>query len=78
MGVVKKYQKRGIDNVFYLDLYRNGIAKGYYAAELSWILEENHLMISPIEMLGGKRYKTYRMYQTPLITTPPPPPAESP
>jgi hypothetical protein len=77
MGVVKKYQKRGIDNVFYLDLYRNGVAKGYYTAELSWILEENHLMISPIETLGGKRYKTYRMYHTPLITSPPPYPPDT-
>ncbi len=68
MGVVKKYQKRGIDNVFYLDLYRNGVPKGYHTAELSWILEDNTLMISALETLGAKRYKTYRMYHTPLIT----------
>ncbi len=68
MGVVKKFQKRGIDNVFYLDLFNNGTAKGYNFGELSWILEDNHLMISALETLGAKRYKTYRIYQTPLMT----------
>lgn len=68
MGVVRKFQKRGIDNVFYLDLFNNGCAKGYKMAELSWVLEDNQLMVSAAETLGAKRYKTYRIYQAPLMT----------
>lgn len=70
MGVVRKYQKRGIDNVFYMDLFRNGVSKGYDTGELSWILEDNKLMISALETLGAKRYKTYRLYHSPLTTSP--------
>ncbi len=67
MGVKAKYRKRGIDNIFYLDTFDIGVKKGYKTGELSWILEDNDLMISAIEMLGGKRYKTYRMYEAPLM-----------
>jgi hypothetical protein len=66
MGVKAKYRKRGIDNVFYLDTFDIGTSKGYRFAELSWILEDNELMKSAIETLGGQRYKTYRMYEAPL------------
>ncbi len=68
MGVKPEYRKRGIDNIFYLDTFDIGTVKGYEAAELSWILEDNQLMISAIEMLGGEHYKTYRMYEAPLTS----------
>lgn len=62
MGVIKEYQKRGIDAVFYLDAYQRGIAAGYDCGEFSWILESNVMMNRSAQMLGGKIYKTYRMY----------------
>lgn len=68
LGIVKKFQKRGLDNVFYYDLFYNGIKNGYFAGEMSWILEDNRMMVSAAELLGGKPYKTYRIYQTPLMT----------
>ena len=67
MGVKPKYRKRGIDNCFYLDAFVIGAAKGYLSGELSWILEDNDLMISAIERMGGRHYKTYRIYESPLI-----------
>ncbi len=67
MGVKPQYRKRGIDNCFYLDAFEIGGAKGYRTAELSWILENNNLMISALERLGARRYKTYRIYESPLI-----------
>jgi GNAT superfamily N-acetyltransferase len=39
---------------------------GLVQAELSWILEDNTAMRRIIEMLGGKPYKTYRIYEKPL------------
>jgi len=62
MGVVHEYQKRGIDNIFYLDTYRNGTKKGYTWAELSWILEDNVLMNRALTMIGAVPYKRYRLY----------------
>ena len=43
-----------------------GIKKGYYWGEMSWILETNTMMNRAAEMMGGRRYKTYRMYEKPL------------
>ena len=34
--------------------------------EGSWILETNTVMNQTIEHLGGKVYKTYRVYEKPL------------
>ena len=63
LGVVPEFQKRGIDNIFYLDTYRNGTKNGYTWAELSWILEDNVLMNRALEMIGAVPYKRYRLYE---------------
>jgi hypothetical protein len=63
MGIVHKYQKRGIDNIFYIDTYRNGLRKGYKWGEFSWILEDNNLMNRALEMIGSTPYKRYRLYE---------------
>ena len=63
MGVIKEYRNQGIDSVFYLDTYRNGIAKGYHWGEFSWILENNDPMNQALRNIGAKVYKTYRIYE---------------
>ena len=35
---------------------------GYTGAELSWTLEDNDLICRTIEKVGGRRYKTFRLY----------------
>lgn len=66
MGVIPKFQKRGIDSMLYLNCYQAGIAKGYTWGELSWVLETNELMRRAIEAMGGKVYKRYRMVEMPI------------
>jgi len=66
LGVKPDFQKKGVEGLLYIETFRNGIKKGYYRAECSWILEENVLMQHGIEAMGGKRYKTYRIYETQL------------
>jgi hypothetical protein len=66
LGVKHAFQKKGVEGLLYIETFRNGIKKGYQKAECSWILEENTLMQHGIEAMGGKRYKTYRIYETPL------------
>ncbi|MDM7925514.1 MAG: N-acetyltransferase [bacterium] len=63
LGVVHAHQQKGIDAVLYLDTWRNAMKKGYHRGEMSWILETNTMMNRSAKMLGGKVYKTYRMYQ---------------
>jgi GNAT superfamily N-acetyltransferase len=66
LGVKAEYRKRGIETLLYLEIFRRGQARGYQWGEMSWILEDNHLMQKGIEALGGEKYKTYRIYQSPL------------
>ena len=42
------------------------IERGLANAELSWILENNESMLTMLVDLGGKIYKTYRIYEKPL------------
>ncbi len=62
LGVKLSFQKRGIEGLLYIETFKRGIAKGYLQGECSWILENNLLMQHGIEAMGGKRYKTYRIY----------------
>jgi hypothetical protein len=66
MGVIPEYRALGIDAVFYVETARKAFAKGYERCEMSWILESNDMMNRIIERLGGKVYKTYRIYEKPV------------
>ena len=45
---------------------RAGSAKGFASGEMSWVLEDNLAMRRPLEALGGKVYKRYRVYEEAL------------
>ncbi|MFQ6617789.1 MAG: N-acetyltransferase [Fidelibacterota bacterium] len=66
MGVKKEFRFMGIDALFYLETFRAGVRRGYKWAEMSWILEDNLMMIRALEDLNARRYKTYRIYDLPL------------
>jgi hypothetical protein len=66
MGVVHKYQKLGLDAIFFVDIYNSGRKIGYHSAELSWILEDNDMMVKAAENMGAKPYKKYRIYEKKL------------
>lgn len=63
MGVLEQYRGRGIDVVLYHHQYRAALAKGYQTAEMSQILESNTMMNRAAKLMGGKRYKTHRIYE---------------
>ena len=67
LGVIPEYRRRRIDMMLYLHLWRTGLRKGIIGAELSWILEDNVLIRRPMERLGARVYKTYRIYDYPLM-----------
>lgn len=66
LGVLPEYRGLGVDALMYLETARQAIPKGFKNAEMSWILESNDMMNRATRMLGGKVYKTYRMYEKDL------------
>ncbi len=63
MGVVEEHRASGMAAGFYATLVRNARQLGYGETEMSWILEDNTLMNRSLELMGAKRYKTYRIYE---------------
>jgi GNAT superfamily N-acetyltransferase len=71
MGVRKKYQgtQRGAALALgVIEAVRSWHADhGAKEAELSWVLEDNRPTHDIIEMVGGRAYKTYRVYEKILV-----------
>ncbi|MFZ1932931.1 MAG: GNAT family N-acetyltransferase [Thermoguttaceae bacterium] len=64
LDVLKEYRRRGIAEMLILNTLEYGKnVLGYTGAELGWTFEDNHLINRTIEAVGGKRYKTYRIYE---------------
>jgi GNAT superfamily N-acetyltransferase len=64
LGVTEEYRTTGVAAGFYATLVRNALKLGYDGeCEMSWILEDNVLMNRSAELMGVKRYKTYRIYE---------------
>jgi GNAT superfamily N-acetyltransferase len=63
LGVKEEYRKKGIEGLLYLESFKAAVKKGYERAEMSWILEDNILMQRGCELMGGKLYKKYRIYE---------------
>ena len=63
LGVRKDLHTSGLGTLLYQRFFTEGLARGYTAAECSWILENNTLMNSPLLQMGAKPYKRYRMYE---------------
>ncbi|MEM2983032.1 MAG: N-acetyltransferase, partial [Candidatus Bathyarchaeia archaeon] len=66
LGVLEEYRNMGVDVLLYFETFKEGIRKGYTHGEMSWVLEDNVKMMRPIEALGARHYKTYRIYEYPL------------
>ncbi len=63
LGVLEEYRASGLAAGFYATLVRNARKLGYGDCEMSWVLEDNVLMNRSLEVMGAKRYKTYRIYE---------------
>lgn len=63
MGVKDEFRKKGIEGLLYLESFKAAMRKGYERAEMSWVLEDNELMKKGCEVMGGKLYKKYRIYE---------------
>jgi GNAT superfamily N-acetyltransferase len=66
LGVEAEYRLSGIEVLLIHDTFEKGLSKGYRAGEMSWILEDNVLMRRPLERMGARIGKVYRIYEKPL------------
>ncbi len=63
LGVKEEFRPTPAAAALYAALIRECGRLKFGGAECSWILEDNVLMRRSIEALGGKVYKTYRIYE---------------
>ncbi len=66
LGIKLPYRQSGIQSIMMADSLRYLLSKGYTGAEVSWLLEDNDLVIGAVRLWGGKLYKTYRIYEKAL------------
>ncbi len=65
-GIKAEYRTRGIFPLFIDELKRRGQAYGGLGTDASWILEDNRALRDPIEALGAKVTRRWRIYDRSL------------
>ena len=65
LGIRKAYRNRGVDALMLREGFHGIRMNGdkYKRVEFSWILEDNLPVQRLIEMIGGRLYKKYRIYE---------------
>jgi GNAT superfamily N-acetyltransferase len=63
LGVKDKYRGKGLESAMLIEGLKVGIKAGVRESEASWILEDNLMMCRVLEAIGGRVYKTYRIYE---------------
>jgi len=66
MGVLPEYRGKGFDAVLNYAALTKGREVGVTGGELSWTLEDNHLINDSIAAMGATLYKKYRVYRKDL------------
>lgn len=63
LGIKQEYRNKGVDALLFREGFK-GVRKGRYKrVEFSWILEDNIPVQRLVEMIGGRLYKRYRIYE---------------
>ncbi|MDX1665408.1 MAG: GNAT family N-acetyltransferase [Candidatus Promineifilaceae bacterium] len=68
LGVIEQYRGRGVDALMYYETAQAAARRGYDWAEASWILETNEMMNRAIELMKGRIYKRYRIWEQELAS----------
>ena len=66
LGVKLPYRQSGVQSIMMADSLKFLLSKGYTGAEVSWLLEDNEVVIGSVRLWGGQLYKTYRIYEKAL------------
>ncbi len=62
LGIKPGFRRRGLDAILYLETIKTARRLGYSGGEMSWTLEDNQMINGAMQALGGRHYKTYRIY----------------
>ena len=66
LGIIPEYRGQGLEALVLNELVETAYRKGFQFGEMSWILETNDKVQRTVELMHGKVYKKYRIYQKPL------------
>lgn len=66
LGIKKEYRNKGVEALMFREGFKPIKRGNYKRVEFSWILEDNIPVQRTIEMIGGKLYKEYRIYEKAL------------
>ena len=66
LGIKAEYRSGSILPLFLHEAARRAIEFGSPGAEASWILEDNTAIRQPIEAIGGRVYRRWRVFEQPL------------
>jgi len=66
LGIVRDLQHIGLGTILYTENIKRAQKRNLDGGEMSWVLEDNEAMNRPIELLGSKLYKKYRVYKKKL------------
>lgn len=63
LGIKKEYRNKGVDALLFREGFKGIRNGGFKRVEFSWVLEDNIPVQRIIEMVGGRLYKRYRVYE---------------
>ena len=66
LGIKQQFRTGSILPLFMYESARRAIAWGSPGAEASWILDDNVAMRQPLEAMGGRPYRRWRIYDRPI------------
>jgi GNAT superfamily N-acetyltransferase len=67
LGLKKDYRMRGVQSLMFEEGLKAALKRGFTGCEVSWMLEDNDLVIRSVRLWGGRQYKTYRIYEKSLL-----------
>jgi hypothetical protein len=67
LGAKEEFRRRGIFALFAHEMFRRGLEFGGTEAEASWILEDNKKLTGPLDVLGAKEYRRWRLYDRAIV-----------
>ena len=69
LGVKKEFRSRSIFPLLVHESFNRGAEVNATGADLSWILEDNELLLGPLRAIGLKEYRRWRIYDGPTVAT---------
>ncbi len=66
MGMLPDYQKRALDILPVLELFEKSHLYGYQTCEMSWVLDENHILRNLLNSINSVEDKEYAILEAPL------------